>query len=263
MDVGIYITPTLYKPLLTEGYVNTYFYIKAINRAVEFCRGLGKTEDIPALTKRAEIKKAAILRDFYNPSSGDFCKNVNSANAFAIDIGLGDKRTLDHVAEHFRGEPWYNTGIFGTDIVTQILFSHGYADIAYKLLTGDGKNSFGRWMNDGYTTLPEYWTYLRSQNHPMFGAVVRYLYKYILGIIQDGAGYDKLIIEPKCTDLLSEASGHITTRHGKVAVCYKHTDNAITAETEIPHGCTALFRYGGCDYPLNEGTNKLTVAAKQ
>ncbi|MBQ8548538.1 MAG: family 78 glycoside hydrolase catalytic domain, partial [Lachnospiraceae bacterium] len=166
------VIPEVYDPLLSPKYVNTYFYVKSINRAIEYCKVLNKTEDIPRLERLAEAKKSAIMRDFYDPASGDFCVNQNSANVFAIDIGLGDKRTLDHVAEHFMAEPWYNTGIFGTDIATRILFTHGYANVAYKLLTSDGKYSFGKWMRDGYTTFPEYWTYLRSQNHPMFGAAV-------------------------------------------------------------------------------------------
>ncbi|MBQ8551262.1 MAG: family 78 glycoside hydrolase catalytic domain [Clostridia bacterium] len=258
-DDGSIATPSQYVPLMPAAYVNTYFYVKAVLRAVEMCKALGRHGDIPALLTRAERKKAAIIRDFYDSATGDFCSNHSSANVFAIDLGLGDERTLAHVAEHFEREPWYNTGIFGTDIATRVLFTHGHADIAYKLLTGDGKCSFGRWMRDGHTTFPEYWTYQRSQNHPMFGAVVRYLFKYILGITETGAGYDELVIEPLCMDMLSSASGHITTRHGKVAVSYSVSDSHISVEVEIPSGCSARFRHSGTEYALNAGVNRLVL----
>lgn len=258
-DEGTAVIPDHYDPLLSPEYVNTYFYVKTLNRAIEFCRILGKIEDIPSLEKRAEIKKAAILRDYYDQESGDFCNNVNSANVFAVDIGLGDKRTLEHAAEHFAREPWFNTGIFGTEIAVRVLFTHGYADLALKLLTSDGKYSFGRWMRDGYTTFPEYWTYLRSQNHPMFGAVIKYLFRYILGITQDGTGYENLIIEPKCTEALPEAAGHINTPNGRVSVSYTCSEGGISAEILIPPGCTAVFRYGGRDYNLSCQNNHLQL----
>ncbi len=253
------VIPGNYVAPIPEAFVNTYFYIKSLNRAIEICNIIGKTDDIPRLERIAGRKKAAIMRDFYDASSGDFCGNANSANAFGIDIGLGDRRAIEHMAEHFRKEPWFNTGIFATDIVIRLLFENGYPDIAFRLLTSDGKHSFGRWMNDGYTTLPEYWTYLRSQNHPMFGAVTRYLFKYILGITQNGTGYGDLVIEPKCVNLLSEASGYITTRHGKVAVSYTVSGGRMSADIAVPEGCTAKFVFGGREYLLACGNNKLTV----
>lgn len=249
-----------YSPLLPYPYVNTYFYIKTINRLIEFCEVLGRNGEIPALRARAEKKKAAILRDFYDEATGDFAKNLSGANVFALDIGLGDERTLTHVVQHYTAEPWYNTGIFGTDILTRVLFERGYGALAYRLLTSDGEYSFGRWMRDGCTTLPEYWTYQRSQNHPMFGAVVRYLHKFILGIDQRGAGYRDIVIEPCCTDVLPSAAGYITTEYGKISVSYtKSTDGLLSLSAEIPEGCTGCVRLGGREHPLHTGANKLVI----
>ncbi|MBE6612398.1 MAG: hypothetical protein E7632_07890 [Ruminococcaceae bacterium] len=246
-------------PLIPPPYVNTYFYVKSICRLMEFCEVTGRYGEIPALRALAEKKKAAIVREYYNPETGDFFDNVSGANAYAIDLGLGDERTFENLAAHYEAEPWYDTGIFATDIVTRILFEYGRGDLAFKLLTSDGPNSFGRWMRDGCTTFPEYWTYQRSQNHPMFGAVVRYLHKYILGIDQTGAGYRNIVIEPRCMDVLPSASGHITTPHGKVAVGYSTDDGLIRFEAEIPAGCNAILRHGDCEYILTSGKNSLTL----
>jgi len=258
-ESGVAVVPGEYVSPIPAPFVNTYFYVKSINRAIEFCRALGKTEDIPVLEKLVEIKKAAIMREFFDTETGDFCGNANSANVFGIDIGLGDERAMDHVAEHFTKEPWFNTGIFATDILIRLLFEKGHSDVAFRLLTSEGKHSFGRWKNDGYTTFPEYWTYLRSQNHPMFGASVRYLFKHILGITQVGAGYSDLVIEPKCAELLPEASGYITTRRGRISVSYTVSGGRLTADIAVPEGCTAKFVFGGREYGLACGNNKLTV----
>ncbi|MCI8388431.1 MAG: family 78 glycoside hydrolase catalytic domain [Clostridiales bacterium] len=240
-------------------YVNNYFYVKTINRLIEFCNVLGKTELISDLEKRAEIKKAAIVREYFDNETGDFAKNIQGANAFAVDIGLGDERTLAHIVEHYQEKTWYDTGIFGTDILTRILFEHGYSQLAFDLLTSKGKYSFHEWMSSGCTTFPEYWTYLRSQNHPMFGAVVKYLFSFLLGISQENSGYDKLIIKPCFVDGLNHADGYITTVHGRVAVKYVKADEYISVKVEIPTGVPAKFVYGDKEIALSAGVNEFTL----
>ena len=246
-------------PLIPPPYVNTYFYVKTVNRLIEFCEVLGRHGEIPALRALAEKKKAAIVRDFYDPETGNFFDNVSGANIYAIDLGLGDERTFANLTAHYEEEPWYDTGIFATDIVTRVLFEKGRADLAYKLLTSDGVHSFGRWMRDGCTTFPEYWTYQRSQNHPMFGAVIRYLHKYILGINQCGAGYRDIVIEPLCMDVLPSASGHITVDGRKIAVSYSRQADTISVDVEIPEGSTGVFKANGSEIALSAGKNHIVL----
>ena len=244
---------------IPDPFVNNYFYIKTINRLKEFCAILGKPEFIPNLDALAERKKAAVIREYYNDETGDFAENVQGANAFAVDLGLGDERTFAHIVEHYRRETWYDTGIFGTDIVTRVLFEHGEEQLAFDLLTSKGKYSFHHWMSTGCTTFPEYWTYKRSQNHPMFGGVVKYLFYNLLGIKQSGAGFDKLTISPVMVDGLGYADGHITTRHGEVRVKYVKQDGFTSFEVVIPDGVDADFAVGEYKQPLCAGINRIVV----
>lgn len=197
--------------IIPDPFVNNYFYIKTINRLKEFCEILGKPEFIPNLDALAERKKAAIIREYYNDATGDFAENVQGANAFAgrprTRRPSGHSRTL---SEHYKNETWYDTGIFETDIVTRVLFEHGEEQLAFDLLTSKGKYSFHHWMSTGCTTFPEYWTYKRSQNHPMFGGIVKYLFYNLLGIKQVGAGFDKLTISPAMVD--GSATRTVTSR---------------------------------------------------
>ena len=114
----------------------------------------------------------------------------------------------------------FDTGIFGTDIVPRVLFERGCADTAYALLASDKPVSFDRFRQLGATTLWEYWPLggERSHSHPMFGGPVRYLFEYLLGIGQRGAGWDQLIIKPRLIDGLSYVRGSILTPHGRVSV---------------------------------------------
>ena len=255
--LGDWCTPEEIK--IPEPYVNNYFYIKTINRLLEFCEVLGRDDLVPKLEELAKVKKAAVVAKYFDGATGDFCGGIQGANAFAVDLGLGDERTLSNMVAHYERETWYDTGIFGTDIVTRVLFEKGYADRAYRLLTSSGKYSFREWMSSGCTTLPEYWTYNRSQNHPMFGAVVRYLFTCLLGIGQEGAGYRKLRIEPKLVNGLNYAEGHITTVHGRVGVRYVKTDGAVGFRIEIPEGVEAVLVCGG-EYKLSAGVNELAIS---
>ena len=252
--LGDWCTPEDIK--IPEPYVNNYFYIKTINRLLEYCEVLSRDELAAELRKLAQRKKDAVIREYYDADTGDFAGNIQGANAFAVDLGLGDERTFANIVSHYEKETWYDTGIFGTDVLTRVLFEHGQAQLAYELLTSKGKYSFYNWRSTGCTTFPEYWTYKRSQNHPMFGAVVKYLYTYLLGIGQAGAGWKDIIIEPRFVDGLDSAEGHITTISGRIAVGYVKSDAGISIRAEIPENVSAKLVYNSREYALCAGVNE-------
>ena len=109
-------------------------------------------------------------------------------------------------------------------------------------------HGFGKWMNDGATTFLEYWGESRSHNHPMFGAVVAYLFEYLLGIKQksDDFGFDSITISPKAIDGLSYAKGHITTKHGAVSVEYeKNSEGKLSVKIAVPKNIKAEISVDG------------------
>lgn len=226
---------------LPAPFVNNYFYVKALEKTIEIARHIGKDEDIPLLEKRIAERLNAMKVAYFNPWDGNFIGLRQGANAFALDVGLGDERTKKNFIDYCDKLGYYDTGIFGTDIVTRKLFEYGRADIALKLLTADEPHGFGKWMNDGATTFWEYWFDSRSHHHPMFGAVVTYLYEYVLGIKQDkcSVAFDRIRISPMYVDGLDFASGHITTPKGKVSVSYEKIDGKTRLEVEIPDGIVA------------------------
>ena len=227
--------------ILPAPFVNNYFYIKALEKTIEIAEHIGKLEDIPYLRERMAERKHAIEVAYFNPWDGNYLGMVQGANAFALDVGLGDERTKNNFIKYYETLGHYDTGIFGTDIVTRLLFEYGRADIAVKLLTADEPYGFGKWMKDGATTLWEYWYESRSHSHPMFGAVATYLYEYVLGIKQDksSVGFDAITISPMYVDGINMASGHITTPKGKVYVKYERLGGKLALTVSIPDGIVA------------------------
>ena len=226
---------------LPAPFVNNYFYVKALEKTVEIAKHIGKDEDIPMLLDRMQERKRAISVAYFNPWDGNFLGMRQGANAFALDIGLGDERTKKNFINYYDKLGYYDTGIFGTDIVTRKLFEYGRADVAVKLLTANDPHGFGKWQKDGATTLWEYWFDSRSHSHPMFGAVATYLFEYILGIKQekDSYGFDRITVSPSYVDSLDRVKGHITTDKGVISVSYEKINGKVTLYVSLPDGIHA------------------------
>ncbi len=248
--------------LLPPPYVNTYFKVRALDAMRRIDRILGKKEDPQRLRRRREACDAIVSR-YFDPETHDFASGVQGANAFALDIGLGDEVTLAHFLARYEQLGSYDTGIFGTEIVTRLLGEKGRYDLEYRLLSAQEGNSFGAMMREGATTLWEYWPrceYQRSLDHPMFGAVCKLLFYDALGLRQaeGSAGWRKVRIAPRFMSRLPRAEGHIQTPQGKLAVSYHRTLTETEVTVEIPRDTEAELVIGDSCVPLTPGRHLYT-----
>lgn len=261
--LGDWCAPT--DVMLPAPFVNNYFYIKSLGRMIEIARLIGKEEDIPHFEEVICRKKAAVKAAYFNTWDGNFIGNRQGANAFAVDIGIGDERTYKNLVEYYKKTGQYDTGIFGTDIVTRVLFEHGDGDVAAKLLLSEGTISFAEMKRRGATTLWELWPssmWDRSHNHPMFGAAVLYLFEYLLGIRQeDGmAGFQDVLIAPVSAECLERVDGRRTVPAGEISVSYaKQQDGQTEFSVRIPEGIAAKFTWNGETRELVNGWNQFTI----
>lgn len=245
---------------ICEPFVNTALYVKQMMMTKEASEAIGESKTAAMLEKRIEEKKQAILNAYYSPQTGSFIGDAQGANSFAVDIGLGGERAFNNTKKKYDAADAFDTGIFGTDILTRVLFERGCADTAFRLLTSTGKGSFYNMKKQGATTIWENWDGERSHSHPMFGAVTRYLFSFILGITQEknSAGYEKIVIAPQIPDGLNRASGHITTVRGEIAVSFIRTEREMDFYVTVPQ--KAWFTYGSdCEYELWEGENHIHI----
>ena len=185
---------TMSRVLIPETYVNTVLFIKQMKMVIELAKIIGKEELTSPLPEL--IKKASDMVNiaYYSPMTHCYCGDVQGANCLALDAGLGDEKTLKMTVEKYADRECFDTGIVATDVLPRILFDSGNAQLAFDLMTSRKLPSFGYMMEHGATTLWEDWLPERSLNHPMFGALTRYLFTYLLGITQaqDSAGFEKM-----------------------------------------------------------------------
>ena len=250
---------------LPAPFVNNYYYVKSLMRMKEIAAVIGKTSDIPEYDEKIAARKAAITAAYFNTWDGNFIAGIQGANAFAVDIGLGDGRTYPNMVNYYKRLGHFDTGICGTDLVTRVLFEHGDADLAVSLLASEHPVSFDGMRKAGATTIWENWPHAvweRSHDHPMFGSPAAYLFDFLLGIGQpsDGAGYETLIIKPSLTTRLDHVSGSRTLPCGKVSASYERKDGRVEAKITIPEGVRSVFVLDGEEKSLNAGENVFTIA---
>ena len=245
----------LEKAILPEPFVNTYFYIKCLRSLQKIASLLDRSEDTDTFAAKAEALAQALLKTYYNEETGDFFGNVQGANAYGLDIDLGDERTLKNLVSHYEKLGHFDTGFLGTDILLDVLFRKGQKDLAYQLLSSRELGSFLYMKDRDASTLWENWDGRDSQDHPMFGACTRQLFTSVLGISQEenAVGYKKMVICPQIPKKMQYARGSIQTENGKVCVNWRKEDGKIHVDVMIPEGTAGVFRYGAEEWKLQDG----------
>lgn len=249
--------------MLPAPMVNNYFMIKSLKTMCKIAEIIGKIDDIAEYEEKILIRKRTTQAAYFNTFDDNFVMNVQGANAFAVDIGLGNEKTYENLVKYYTKLGYYDTGIFATDIVTRVLFEKGNGDLAAQLLVNDGCQGFEHWRRNGATTFHEYWDSdrSRSHNHPMFGAAVAYFFEHLLGIGQreNTVGYTSLVIEPKGYNKFGEMEGSILTSDGRVSVGYTHKNNKVEFRITIPEKTKAVFKNGDVITELHSGENIVEI----
>lgn len=249
--------------ILPAPMVNTYFMIKTLNRLCEIADIIGKRDDIAEYEEKIRYRKGAFTAAYFNTFDDNFIMNVQGANSFAVDIGLGNENTYKNMVSYYKKLGYYDTGIFATDIVTRTLFKNGDSDLAVDLLTNNGDQGYEHWRKNGATSFHEYWdsNRSRSHSHPMFGSTVAYIFEYLLGIQQEEktAGYTSLVIAPQSVDRFGRMNGSMKIPSGTVSVSYENKNGNVKFIVSIPDGANAIFRFKNKELTLSQGKNEFTV----
>ncbi len=245
---------TEYEKISAE-YVNSCYLVKFYDYMLELNSLLELGIDTADYLNRRSLHAKAITRKFYN-SNGDFCNGTVGANAFALDIGLGNNQTLENLVSYYEKMNGLDTGIFATEILIRLLANCGRGDLVFKLLSShEPKRSFGYFFDYGLTTLPENWNTGGSHNHPMFGGCVKALFNCFLGIKNTGVAFSSAEISPLDEIGLGDFEGYVTTPYGVIEESVTRRDKKISITVKIPKGISAIFKFRAASIPLNAGEN--------
>ena len=112
-------------------------------------------------------------------------------------------------------------------------------------------------LQNGATTLWEHWAFsdnTYSHNHPMFGTVSEWFYRYLAGIrpADDAIGFNKIIIQPQTANL-QWAKASYKSVLGKISVDWKKTGDLLTLDVTIPVNGSAMVYIPGKLPEIKEG----------
>lgn len=236
-------TPGLY---ISSGYL--YYCATILSQMAEVA---GRKSEVAKYKAMAEEVAAAMNREYWDESAGGYGTNNQSANAFALFLGIvpekNIQRVVDNLVEDVKAHDYHlTTGNLCTKYLMEMLTEYGHADVAYKVATQTTYPGWGFMLANGATTLWERWEYLtgdamNSHNHPMMGSIGSWFYKYLAGINPefDHPAFEHFIIKPYIIDGLGFAEGEMNTVKGKIRSAWKTKGRNVTLEVTIPAGTSA------------------------
>ena len=241
--------------VLPAEFVTTYYLIKGIQIYTKICDILHfeSPEDLGRVSA-ACCKR--LIEKYYN-EDGSFCGGKNGADAFAIDIGLGNAKTLEHLCKKYNQLKCFDTGIYGTKILLDVLSENYKVDLIYELLSSTKYPSFGWWKEQGATSLWEDWSgyffsidekMRSSQNHLMFAASQKYLFEALLGIRRE---QEKIIIRPYRNPALKKINGFVKFGHNDfIAVKVSNKKKYMSVRIKKNRNSNAVLRIEDAEYAL-------------
>ena len=183
---------TLEKTVIAQPFVNTCLFITALRQYKEMATACGKEY---AYEEAEKACVEAVKRVYWDESKKTYQKGVQGADFFMADLGLIPEEEGKRAAEAYVKRGYMDVGIIGIEYLYRYLFENGMEEEATRLLCSERLGSFGYMKNHGATTLWEYWDGRKSQNHPMFGSPVKYLFYGVAGI-RYTPGFRSVVVRP-------------------------------------------------------------------
>ena len=142
-------------------------------------------------------------------------------------------------------ESHFNTGIFGTKYILETLSENGSPGAVLDIVNSTAYPGWGYMIDRGATTLWETWqesdnTY--SNNHPMFGSVSEWYYRWLGGIRPDpeNPGFKSFILAPSTPSGLEYASCTYHSPLGRIVSNWEMLSaGSYRYEITIPEGSMA------------------------
>lgn len=223
-----------------EPFVNTYYLVKSLMRMEEICAALKIPFEYRGVVKDC---KEAILNAYFDEEKHSFCDSRQGADAFAVDIGLGDEITVQNMVRRYEELGYLDTGIFATEVLLRALFETDHADTALRLLTSTKGGIYSDMKKQNATTLWEHRLGYGSQNHPMFGSYAAMLFENLAGIKLTCTG--EIFIQPCRQSIVKNFEISRQTPKGRITVIYKNNSFEIHAPDEIKE-----YSYDGKTYRI-------------
>lgn len=159
------------------------------------------------------------------------------------ELEQAKKALVDIVLE---SDAHIDCGMLGLRVIFHALSDCGRGDLAFRMITRDDFPSYGMFVRQGLTSLPE--NFLPddrhdnpdSLNHHFFGDIVSWFIQRVAGLRVNpyGRGENDFEISPDFLDELSFAKADYDAPCGHVSLRWDKTGSGVTLELTVPDGAS-------------------------
>jgi alpha-L-rhamnosidase len=209
----------------------------------------GMVRDLPGIKKYrdlAEEVKKAFNREFFDQDTGKFNYPTQTGLATGIFMDIADRDKNEMLLNELKNNILTNDfnldfGILGAKYVPNVLAENGMKDIAFGMINTTRYPGWGDMINKGATTIWETFNGAGSRNHPAFGSIGEWFYKYLAGIKVDKEypGFKHFFIEPWFPAEMEWVKCTKETGYGDIVVNWSKKGTEVTLDIEIPVNTTA------------------------
>ena len=223
---------------------------------IEIADALGKKEDAAKYRQLFKAIKAEFQKSFVK-ADGEISGDTQTGYCLALYYDLLTDKQREQAAKHLvariKAKDYHlSVGFVGVSILLPTLTEIGRSDLAYRLIQNKTYPSWGYSVEQGATTIWERWNSwtkkdgfgnvgMNSFNHYAYGACGEWMFRSMLGIDTDGAGFKKIIMKPEIEKGITWAKGHYDSIHGRIGSDWKWNDGTFEWRVSIPPNTTATI----------------------
>lgn len=198
---------------------------------IEMADALGKSADAAQYRKlfqdiRADFQKSFVDAD--GKIAGDSQTGYCLALHFNLLTAVQREQAAAHLVNRIKAKDTHlSVGFVGVSLLLPTLTEIGRSDLAYQLIQNKTYPSWGYSIEQGATTIWERWNSytkdkgfenegMNSFNHYAYGACGEWMFRSMLGIDSDGAGFRKIVMKPELGEGITWAKGHYDSINGRI-----------------------------------------------
>ena len=235
-------------------FISAAYHAYTTSLMAEMAVALGKVDDATKYNKQFQDIRAHFQKTFVKPD-GKIESELQTAYCMALSFDLltaaQREQAEAHLIERIKKDNYHlSSGFLGIPILLPTLTDMGRSDIAYRIIQNTTFPSWGYSIEQGATTIWERWNSyskdrgfgdvkMNSFNHYSLGACGEWMFRSMLGIETDGAGFKKITMKPELGEGITWAKGHYDSIHGRIGSDWKIENKTFHWNITVPANTSA------------------------